>query len=145
MEEEFDYITMGEEIEALRQSMTTFMSANDVARVYRDNYAITLIRRSSFVWDAEKLKKILSKGMMLKISSLVVNPDKIDDLVREGKIDRKQIERALTEKKQKPHVRVFPYKDGQSADDARAEEAALRAQLSNETVEASGSKRKKAS
>lgn len=142
MEDDHDYLTMRDEIGKLDEAIRTFMSANDVKHVYRDDYAITLIRRMRSRWDADKLKKLVPKGMFLKLVTVAIDPQKIDNLVREGKLDSKKIASALVETPEKPHTRRFPYKEGQSRDDAMAEEAALRAQLSQSAVKASGSKRK---
>lgn len=144
MEEEFDYSTMKAEIESLRDAVTTFMSANKVAHVFRDNYKITLVRRTSGRWNPDKLRGLVPKGMWLKITTQTVNGDKIDDLVREGKLDRKVIGKAFEITAQKPHIRVFPYKEGQDADAAAKEEEALRASMAVETpTPKPASKRKK--
>lgn len=136
MEEEYDYMTMAEEIAALNEAMREFMADQDVAHVFRDNYQVTLVKRSKVIWDVEKLKSLLPKGMFLKVSRLVIDGDKIDDLVRGGQLDRDKISPALTVKAEKPHIRRYPYKDGTDKEKAMQEETQLRQQMMGETTKA---------
>lgn len=142
MEEEFDYLTMKDEVSQLNEAVRLFMVENDVKHVFRDNYKVTLIRRVTSKWNPDKLKKLVGKSTWLKITDHVVSPAKIDDLVREGKLDERAIAPALESTPTKPFIQRFPYKEGQDRDAAMAEESALRAAMSKEAVQASGTKRK---
>ncbi len=130
MEEEYDYLTMRDEVRELNEAVRVFMVENDIKHIFRDTYKITAIRRWNTTWNIDKLKAALPKNMLLKVTKLVVDPGKIDDLVRKGTIKPEQIEKALEQTPVKPHIQRYPYKEGQTADDARAEEAALREELS---------------
>lgn len=146
MEKEYDYLTIKGEISGLNEAVRLFMIENDVKHVFRDTYKITAIRRWNTSWNPDKLRALLPKAMWLKVTKMVVDPNKIDDLVRQGKIDSKQIEKALEQSPVKPHIQRYPYKEGQDADAARAEEATLREQLTKADVDAAPApkKRKKA-
>lgn len=126
MEEEYDYLTIKAEIPALQDSVKAFMADQDVKNVFRDTYKLTLVRGSSGRWVPDKLKALVPKNVWLKITKLTVDPEKIDDLVRKGDLDRKQIESAYVTTANKPHVRTYEYPKGQDKDAAIAEEMALR-------------------
>jgi hypothetical protein len=146
MEEQYDYMTMKEEVGGLNAAITKFMSANDVKHVFRDTYKITVIRGHTTTWNPDRLKKLLPKSLWLKVTKQVVDPNKIDDLVKKGVIKDKLIEDALESKPKAAYIQRYPYKEGQDADAARAEEQALRQQLSRETVaEAPKPKKRKGS
>lgn len=134
MEEQYDYLTMKGEVVSLNEAIRVFMVENDQAHIFRDTYKLTLVRRATTKWDESKLRKLLPKHLWLKVTKQVVDRDKIDDLVREGKVDEKAIAPALVSTPVKPYVQRYPYKEGQTADDAHAEEAALREKLSKETA-----------
>lgn len=139
MEEEFDYLTMKTEVNDLKQAVTAFMAAGKIAHVFRDGYKFTLIRRHSTKWNEGKLKKLLPKSMWLKVTNQVLDPHKLDDLVKQGKIDDKEIGEALERTPQKPYIQRFEYKEGQDREAAMAEELALRNAMSDKTK---GAKRK---
>jgi hypothetical protein len=122
MEDEFDYLTMKQEIVDLKEELRRFMTANDQAQVIRDDYKIVLIRRMRSSWNVNKLKKVLSKGQYLKIVKMTVDPAKIDDLVRRGDIDEKLIASALEQTPDKPYLRWF-YGNEDAADTEAAKVA----------------------
>lgn len=144
MEDEYDYNTTKETLAELQNAVTTFMSSKDVKNVFRDKYKLTLVKRARTSWDGDKLKSLLPKNMFIKVSRLIVDPEKIDDLVRRGEIDSKKIESALVSIPEKPHVRSYPYKEGQDKDDAMDEERRLMEAMQGEAKKKSGSKRKTA-
>jgi FtsZ-binding cell division protein ZapB len=107
LNEEYDYAEIQTEIEELKEAIRQWMMENDQAQVVRDDYKISLVRRSRSTWNIDKLKKVLGKGQFLKITRLVVDPDRIDDLVRSGEINGKLIESALEMKPEKPYLRWY--------------------------------------
>lgn len=125
LEEEYDYLTLGAEVDSLKTSIRDFMIDQDVAQAKGDGGHWSLIRRTKTKWNPAKLKKILSKGQMIKVSTFTVDPDKLDDMVRKGKIDKKKIAPALEQTPEKPHIRWFDSSD----EDASAEESALKAAM----------------
>lgn len=143
MEEQYDYLTMKDEVVGLDEAIRVWMAENDQKHVFRDTYKITLIKRWKTEWNPDKLRAALPKALWLKVTKLVVDPNKIDDLVKQGKIKSKDIEKALEQTPVKPHIQRYPYKEGQDADAARAEEQALREQLSDETVAAAPKPKKR--
>jgi molybdopterin converting factor small subunit len=126
MEEEYDYLTTKEEIAALNVELTRFMNANHVKHVFRDNYKVTLVKRVKTSWDAEKLKAKLPKPIWLKVTKQVLDTEKLDDLVKGGVIKRSEIKDAFVQTDEKPHVRRYPFSEGQTKEDAMKEEQALR-------------------
>lgn len=144
MEEEYGYSETKAEVKELTEAIRIFMSSKDVKNVFRDKYKLTLVKRARTSWDGDKLKSLLPKNMFIKVSRLVVDPEKIDDLVRRGEIDSKKIESALVSIPEKPHVRSYPYKEGQDKDDAMDEERRLMDAMQGEAKKKSGSKRKMA-
>jgi hypothetical protein len=144
MEEQYDYLTMKREVEDLTEAIRLFMVENDHKHVFRDTYKLTLIQRANTRWDESKLRKLLPKSLWLKVTKQVVDRDKIDDLVREGKIDEKTIAPALVSTPVKPHIQRYDYKKGQDRDAAIAEEERLRQQLQGEaTAKAEKPKKRK--
>lgn len=146
MQEEFGYQDTLDEIDALNNEVKRFMSANDVKHVFRDGYKLTLVRRGSSAWDQVKLKNLLPKSVWLKVTRQVLDPEKLDDLVRTGGVKMKEIKSAYITVPQAPHVRRYDYTEGQTKEDVIAEEAKLREALSSggdtETTPAQGVKRK---
>lgn len=142
MEEQYDYLTMKTEIVSLNEAVKSFMIMAKQKHIFRDGYKLTLVQRASTKWNPERLKKLVPKPMWLKITDQVVSPKKIDDLVKQGKLDDKLIAPALQSTPQAPFVQRYPYKEGQSIEDAQAEEMALRQAMTGEAKEKSGSKRK---
>lgn len=134
MEEEYGYETTQTEIAGLNAAVTAYMATNDQAHVFREGYKLTLIRRSGLKWNEATLKTILGKAKWLKVTKTTLDTEKLDDLVRKGEVNRKEIERALTVTPQAPFVRRYDYKEGQSKDDAIQEEAAARAAMMNDAA-----------
>lgn len=76
---------------------------------------ITKVVGHSRRWNPDKLSKLLSKGLFLKVVDYVPSAEKIDALVKEGKIDRKTIDAAYEESPNKPYVKwtpVYEKRDG---------------------------------
>lgn len=62
-----------------------------------DSIKVTKVQGFTRKWNSDKLAKLLSKGMFLKVVDYVPNPDKINALVSQGKIDLKKIDKAYEE------------------------------------------------
>jgi hypothetical protein len=120
MEEEYDYQTMKEELTNLKECLRSFMEKNDHAQLTREGYRIVLVKRSRNSWNESKLKNLLPKGVWLKVTRLVVDRDKIDDLVREGTIDMDKIAPALESKADKPHLRWYFESEGDGEAEAKS-------------------------
>jgi hypothetical protein len=65
--------------------------------------------------------------------------------VRKGELDQKKIGKAYEIKHQKPHLRRYDFKEGQTKEEAMAEEQALVRAMSGEAEEAAPKKRGKKS
>jgi hypothetical protein len=132
MEEEFEYLTIQQELGELNETIRVFMVENHQKEIFRDNYKLTLVRRTKGTWNADKLKSLVPKNVWLKITRQTIDPEKIDDLVRQGVLEQKVIGKAFEVRPEKPHVRKYEYKEGESKEDAMAEEAALMAAMSGD-------------
>lgn len=135
MEEQFDYLTMKEEITELENALKGAMTRFDQKHIFRDNYKITLIRGHSTTWNPDKLRKLLPKNLWLKVTKQVIDPGKIDDLVRAGTIKEKAVAPALEQKPKAPYIQRYEYKEGEDKDAAMEEEKAARAALSASDAE----------
>jgi hypothetical protein len=120
MEEEYDYLSLQEEVAGLKETLRSFMDKNDHAAVVRPTYQISLVRRSRTSWNETKLKALVPKPIWMKITKLVVDRDKIDDLAREGVIDMDKIAPALESKPEKPYLRWY-YKNEKACETEAAE------------------------
>jgi len=89
-----------------------------------DDVILTHVQGHTRVWDAEKLEKLVPRGIFKNLVTITVVPAKIDEYVRAKKITREQIEEAFVEKPKKPYVKWTPKKQAQ-ADKADAEAASL--------------------
>lgn len=118
MEEEYEYLTFKAEREALMDAVRIFMLENDVAQVQRPDrgYKLTLRRDWTSRWNPERLRNLVSKNVWLKITKPVIDPDKIDDLVRKGELDRKKIGPAFEQSPKKPYLRRFGLQDEEAAE-----------------------------
>ena len=135
MEEEFQYLTMKRDVVALDEAIVSYMAKNDIAHVFRDDHKVTLVRRSKISWDVAKLKAKLPKNLWLKVTTQTLDREKLDDLIKQKVIDIKLVRPALTETPEKPHIRRYPFKEGQSKEDAMAEEQELRRAMGSDDKE----------
>jgi hypothetical protein len=71
-----------------------------------DSYKHTKVVSHTRKWDAEKLEKLVPRGIFKNLVTITVVPSKIDEYVRKGKLDRKKIERAFIETPNEPYVKT---------------------------------------
>lgn len=107
MEEEYGYSTARTEAVCLKQSLDMYMDDKNVKKLEMGDYRYTLIRGERKSWNADKLRAIVGKAMFLKISNVTPDPQKIDDMVRQGKLDDKVIGKALDFTPIKAHTKRF--------------------------------------
>src|SRR3954454_9324041 len=86
-----------------------------------ESVKITKVVSHRRYWNPEKLRKILPTSMYKLVIQASVDGAKIDELVREGKIDRDKIESAFEEIPNTPYVKRSAKND---KEDRSAEEAA---------------------
>lgn len=127
MEEQYDYKALKQEVSDLKYALTGFMDKNDHAQLIRPDYKIVLVKRSRTSWNEAKLKSLLPKNLWLKVTKLVIDPDKIDDFARKGAIDMDKIAPALESKPDKPHLRWYYGKEGEGDKEAAELEKVLNA------------------
>jgi len=108
MEEEYDYSATKDDVTTLQQAVKEFMTVHNLPSVARPDYTISLVCASRSRWDDGKLKKILGKAGFLKIAKITVDPAKIDELVKEGKLDLKKIESAFIVTPNAPYLKFTP-------------------------------------
>lgn len=82
------------------------------------NVTLTKVVGHRRSWNPEKLQRLLPTRLYKLVIDVKVNSAKLDELVREGKIDRKKIEAAYEEVPNKPYVkRTVKGKDEDKAAD----------------------------
>ena len=91
-----------------------------------ERYKVTRVQGHKRWWDSEKLEKLLPKGLFLKVVDYTPNAEKIDALVKAGKIDRKKIEPAFMQKPNAPYGKITRKTEGTSGE---AEADSLAAKL----------------
>lgn len=91
---------------------------------YEDsNFRATKVVGHTRSWNPDKLQKLLPTRLYKLVIIVKVDSGKLDELVREGKIDRKKIEKAYEEKPNTPYVKMT--KKDQSAARAAGESESL--------------------
>lgn len=96
-----------EEIDKLTEAVDGWIIANyEASDGYEDDKVkltkVVSYRRS---WNPEKLRKLLPTKLYKLVIDVTVNKNRLDELVREGKIDPKKIESAYEETPNKPYVK----------------------------------------
>lgn len=85
------------------------------------HFKVTRVQSYKRTWNGDKLLKILGVAGFNKVSRRVPDPDLIDELVKEGKIDLKKIKPAFEETPNKAYVKVSEVieRDNSEADKIR--------------------------
>lgn len=89
-----------------------------------DVMSITHVQGHTRRWNAEKLEKLVPRGVFKNLVTVTVVPAKIDEYVRAKKIKREDIEPAFEETANKPYAKWTPKKQA-NADRAAAETSSL--------------------
>lgn len=85
-----------------------------------DDWLATKVVGHKRTWDVEKLEKLIPRGIFKNVVEFKVIPDKIDEYVRKGKLDRKKIGVAFTETPNKPYVKITKREQNESKGEAEA-------------------------
>lgn len=125
MEEEYDFQSMRKEAIELHRALTVFMDDKSVDKLDLGTYRYQIIRGVTRKWNVDKLKAAVGKGKLLRVCKLVVDPDKIDDMVRQGKLDLKEIEGALEEEPKAPYIKRYENKEATGKKEADALKEAM--------------------
>lgn len=124
MEEEHDFQSMRKEAIELHRALTRFMDDKSVDKLDMGTFRYQVVRAVTRTWNANKLKAKLGKAKFLQVCSVTPDPDKIDDMVRQGKIDLEDIESALDETPKTPYIKRYVNREAEGDDEAaRAREA----------------------
>lgn len=113
---------LDDEREKLESAVKSFVIAK--GDYEDDGYKVTRVVAKRKWWDGERLEKLLPKGMFLKVVTLTPSPEKIDKLVKEGKLDRKVIAPAFMEVPNKPYALITRKSDNEDAGEAEAQSLA---------------------
>lgn len=73
-------------------------------------------------WNVDTLEKIMPRALFKRCTTIAVDSGKLDQLVREKKVDRKKIAKAFTEVANEPYIRITRKTPDQS--EIAADEAA---------------------
>lgn len=120
---EVQVASLREEKQALEDAVDKFIiSKFEPGDGYEDE-SVKLTKVVSYrrYWNPDKLRKLLPTSVYKTVINVTVNSAKLDELVREGRIDRDKIESAYEEVPNTPYVKKTA-KAGKS--DRSAEEAA---------------------
>ena len=121
MMDEYGINDLVDEKKDLDKKVREFVLAKDSMEV--PNYKLTVVRGFMRKWDGEKLAKLVPKGILLKVVDYVPNADKIDELVKAGKLDAKKIKSAYIETPKQPYVKITKVKEQDSSEADRVAEA----------------------
>ena len=91
-----------------------------------DDYKLTRVQAFRRRWDVDKLEAILPRGLFKNIVKIEVDPIKLDQLVREGRITAKKIEPAYTETPNQPFVKITKKSHAEEKGSAEAESLAAK-------------------
>lgn len=83
-------------------------------------YRFTKVVGHTRRWNVERLRELLKPSILRQVTTLVVVPEKIDELEAQGKIDLDAISDAYETRANKPYVKKT---ERTSTDDERKEEA----------------------
>lgn len=124
MEEKHDLQTLRRESVDMKKAVDDFMAKKDVEEIDMGSYKVKLIRRVRRSWNGEKLRGLVDKATWLRITTQTPDPEKIDEMVREKKLDRKVIADAYEEIAEKPHTRrYYASEKSEDEEESRLKEA----------------------
>lgn len=84
-----------------------------------DGIRITRVQAFKRVWNVDKLEQIIPRPLFRKVIKIDVDANKLDQLVREGKIDDKKIAPAYEETPNKAYAK-WTYKSDKSKGEQEA-------------------------
>jgi hypothetical protein len=124
MEEQYELSTMRREAINLKRAAEEFMAKREVDDIEMEGWRARLVRRYDRRWNAETLKRLVSKSTFVNLCTLTPDAEKIDDMVRRNKVKMDDIAEAYEEIPQRPFLRTF-----YESDDGTDEAAELKAKL----------------
>jgi predicted lipid-binding transport protein (Tim44 family) len=103
-----------EKRQALSTAVDEFVLSNYKAgEGYEDDrIRLTKVQGHTRRWDVEKLKTLVTPGMFKNLVKVTADPDKINEMIRKGKLKLETVAAAYTERPNKPYVRPTIKKDG---------------------------------
>lgn len=116
-----------EDAAKLREALDKFLISKEVS-IEDDRYKATPVQAVTRTWSVDKLRKLVTPRIFKSIVKYSIDSAAIDELVRAGKLDRKQIASAYEEKPKAPYVKLTAKKEDDSAQ-AQDEAAKLKAAL----------------
>jgi hypothetical protein len=125
MEEEFGFQTVRAEAIALQQSIKEYMVSSGTDKLDMKKFRWQVVRGSRKSWNSDKLRTILGKARYLKVCDVTPSPEKIDNLVREGKIDIRDIDPALDIEPNAPYIKRYENSDAKGKEEADRVKAAM--------------------
>lgn len=117
-------VSLQEQIAVLKEDIDKYVLDKDD---YEDtDYKLTRVQAFRRRWDVDKLEAILPRGIFKNIVRVEPDPAKIDQYVREGKIDMKKIAPAYTETPNAPFVKMTKKSHAEEKGSAEAESLAAK-------------------
>lgn len=125
MDEEYDYKALRNEATALSLAIRDFMVKNDRKKLEMDGYRWQVIRPVNRVWNADKLRGLVGKSMFFKLCRFEPDSDKIDAMVREGKLNIDDIQDALDELPKSAYIKRYQSSEAAADEEAERLKAAM--------------------
>jgi hypothetical protein len=95
-----------EERGALKEAVDEYVMEKVKDGQYEDDtYKLTRTQGHTRTWNVDKLEAILPRALFKRVIKITVDGQKVDELVRAKKIDRKKIRAAFEERPNKPYVK----------------------------------------
>jgi len=116
-----------DELEALTAAVDAYVIDHYEPGDGYDDGAVRLTKVVGYrrAWNPDKLRKLLPTRLYKLVIDVKVNNGKLDELVREGKIDRDKIESAYEEQPNAPYVRRTKASEDKAGEEAAGLAAAL--------------------
>jgi hypothetical protein len=115
-------VTLREDIYKLTESINAFVVKHyEASDGYEDQHVrFTKVVGHTRRWNPDKLIRLLPTSLYKLVIDVKVNADRLDALVKEGKINRKKIAKAFEETPNAPYVKRTDKSDRQSIEQEAA-------------------------
>lgn len=111
-----------EAVQGLSEALDGYVLATSEASesIELGEWRYTKVVQHQRSWNPDKLMKLIPTSIYKMVIKVSVDSAKLDQLVREGKIDRKKIEAAYEETPKKPYVKATRASGNADAGEAEA-------------------------
>lgn len=100
------YLLLKQDVEAIKAAIQEYLISSETTKFEHDGVNLTMVQAHKRFWNPDKLKQIIGKAMFIKVSNYTIDPAKIDELVKAGKLEENEIAPAFEEVANKPYLRI---------------------------------------